>query len=170
VAGDDTDAWLHPAYAAMHRVLKPDRFCVSFCGFTQADKFLLAWKAASFRLLEQLVWHKRYPSSEGFVSRRHEHAYLLAKGNPRRPRVLLPSVLEWRYTENTLHPTQKPLLALFPLIMAYSEVGEIVLDPFAGSGSTAVAAQQLARQYIGIELEPRYARIARERLRAQRRE
>jgi DNA modification methylase len=48
--------------------------------------------------------------------------------------------------------------------MAYSAVGDIVLDPFAGSGTTAVAAQALGRRFIGIELEPVYAQVATERV------
>jgi adenine-specific DNA-methyltransferase len=164
LANDDTDSWLAPAFAQAYRVLRPDRLCVSFCGFTQAERFIAAWKAAGFRVLEHLVWRKRYPSSTGFVRRYHEQAYLLAKGNPRRPPVLLPSVLEWRYTTNALHPTQKPVGALIPLIMAFSQVGDVVLDPFAGSGSTAVAAEMLGRHYIAIELSSKYADIAEKRL------
>src|SRR5919198_5907910 len=166
VPNDDTDAWLLPAVTEMYRVLKRDRFCVSFCGFTQAERFLTAWKAAGFRVLEHLIWRKRYPSSTGFVRRYHEQAYLLAKGNPRRPHMLLPSVLEWRYTGDTLHPTQKPVGALMPLVMAFSQIGDVILDPFAGSGSVAVAAAMLGRQYIAIELNEEYARIARDRLRS----
>jgi DNA modification methylase len=164
IANDDTDAWLLPAFTESYRVLKPDRYCVSFCGFTQAKRFLTAWKAVGFRVLEHLVWRKRYPSSTGFVRRYHEQAYLLAKGTPRRPQTLLPSVLEWRYTTNTLHPTQKPVGALMPLVMAFSQIGDVILDPFAGSGSSAVAAAMLGRHYIAIELSEEYARIARERL------
>ena len=52
-----------------------------------------------------------------------------------------------------------------PLVMAFSQIGDVVLDPFAGSGSSAVAAAMLGRQYIAIELSEEYARIARERLR-----
>jgi len=48
--------------------------------------------------------------------------------------------------------------------MAFSEQGDVVLDPFAGSGTTAVAAQQLGRRYVGIELDSTYARYAEERL------
>ena len=164
IANDDSDEWLVPAFAQAYRVLKPDRYCVSFCGFTQAERFIHAWKAAGFRVLEHVVWRKRYPSFTGFVRRYHEQAYLLAKGNPRRPQVLIPSVLEWRYTTNALHPTQKPVGALMPLIMAFSQIGDVVLDPFAGSGSTAAAAAMLGRHYIAIELSAEYAKIAEQRL------
>jgi site-specific DNA-methyltransferase (adenine-specific) len=166
VPNDDTDAWLMPAFTEMYRVLKGDRFCVSFCGFTRAEHFIAVWKAAGFRVLEHLVWRKRYPSSTSFVRRYHEQAYLLAKGNPKRPHMLLPSVLEWRYTGNMLHPTQKPVGALLPLVMAFSQVGDVVLDPFAGSGSSAAAAALLGRHYIAIELNEEYARLARARLQA----
>jgi modification methylase len=62
------------------------------------------------------------------------------------------------------------VLAILPLILACSRAGDIVLDPFAGSGTTAVAAHMTGRRYIGIELDPTYARIASERLKTIRRE
>ena len=161
---DDNDRWLAPAFAEVARVLKRDRFCVSFYGWNKADRFLAAWRAAGLQPVGHLVWIKNYYSKERFVRYSHESAYLLAKGNPPQPRIGLRDVLDWRYTGDVLHPTQKPVMALLPLIMAYSQVGDIVLDPFAGSGTTAVAAQTLGRRYIGIELVPKYARIAQERL------
>jgi len=161
---DDNELWLLPAFAQIGRVLKRDRFCVSFYGWNKADRFLAAWKAAGLYPVGHLVWVKDYHSKERFVRYSHESAYLLAKGNPPKPRIALRDVLDWRYTGDTLHPTQKPVMAILPLILAYSQVGDIVLDPFAGSGTTAVAAAALGRRYIGIELEPQYARIAEERL------
>ena len=157
--------WLTPAFAQTYRVLKPDSFCVSFYSFTKADAFLAAWRKTGFDPIGHLVWVKPYASAEKFVRYYHEQAYLLAKGRPRKPRLRLPDVLDWRYTGNELHPTQKPVMAILPLIMAYSEEGDIVLDPFAGSGTTAVAAQELGRRYIGIELDPAYAQKAQERVR-----
>lgn len=61
-------------------------------------------------------------------------------------------------------------MALLPLIMAYSQIDDIVLDPFAGSGTTAIAAEALGRRYIGIEIDPEYCRIAQERLAEKQRE
>ena len=51
-----------------------------------------------------------------------------------------------------------------PLVMAFSQVGDVILDPFAGSGSIAAAAAMLGRHYIAIELDEEYAQMARERL------
>jgi site-specific DNA-methyltransferase (adenine-specific) len=79
IAGDASDAWLAPAFAEMHRVLKPDAFCVSFFDWQAADRFMACWHAAGFAVLEQLIWHKRYPSSVGFTARYHEAADLLPR-------------------------------------------------------------------------------------------
>jgi adenine-specific DNA-methyltransferase len=158
-------SWLAPAYAHIYRVLKPDSFCVSFYGFIKAEAFLSAWRQVGFDIIGHLVWIKPYASNEKFVRYYHQSAYLLAKGRPRKPRFRLPDVLEWEYTGNELHPAQMPVMAVLPLILAYTEKGDIVLDPFAGSGTTAVAAKTLGRRYIGIELDPTSAAKAQERLR-----
>jgi len=67
--------------------------------------------------------------------------------------------------ERTGHPTQKPQAILEPLIRVASAPGDVVLDPFAGSGSTLVAAKSLGRHSIGIEGEGKYFRLAQCRLR-----
>jgi adenine-specific DNA-methyltransferase len=161
---DDNDRWLLPAFTQIYRVLKPDSFCICFYGWLRAETFLQAWKGVGFRPIGHLVFIKDYSSREGFIRYHHEGAYLLAKGDPPKPDIRLSDVLDWQYTGNRLHPTQKPLLAVIPLILAFSNVGDIVLDPFAGSGTTAAAAQLLDRRYIGIELDPTYCRLAQDRL------
>jgi len=70
----------------------------------------------------------------------------------------------WSMPENTDHPTQKPEKLVARIILASSRPGDLVLDPFLGSGTSAVAAKKLARKYIGIEKELDYCCIARKRL------
>jgi modification methylase len=62
------------------------------------------------------------------------------------------------------HPTQKPEALLHRAIMAATKPGEVVLDPFFGSGTTGAVAKRLGRHFIGIERDPDYAEIARERI------
>ena len=64
----------------------------------------------------------------------------------------------------TIHPTQKPLEVMRWILERFSEEGDTILDPFAGSGTTCVAAKILGRKYIGIEISPVYAEIARKRV------
>jgi site-specific DNA-methyltransferase (adenine-specific) len=66
--------------------------------------------------------------------------------------------------ELRVHPTQKPLPLMSWIIDKYTKPNDIILDPFCGSGSTLVAAKNLGRRYIGIELELKYCEIAETRL------
>lgn len=70
----------------------------------------------------------------------------------------------WSMPENTDHPTQKPEKLIAKLILASSRPGDVVLDPFLGSGTTSVVAKKLGRQYIGIEKEETYCLLAEKRL------
>ncbi len=164
IRNDADDRWLKPAFSEAHRVLRRDCLCVSFYGWPHADKFMAAWRAAGFRIVGHLVFRKAYASSVRLLRYQHELAYLLAKGSPKQPACPIPDVIDFRYTGNRLHPTEKPVSALMPLIGAFSQEGSLVLDPFCGSGSTLVAARQLRRHFLGIELDSQYHAIASQRL------
>jgi site-specific DNA-methyltransferase (adenine-specific) len=62
------------------------------------------------------------------------------------------------------HPTQKPIELLDRIVLASTRSGDIVLDPFSGSGTTGIAACSEGRQYIGIELEEEYLKTSIKRL------
>ena len=62
----------------------------------------------------------------------------------------------WSMPENTAHPTQKPEKLIAKIILASSDEGDTVFDPFAGSGTTLTVAKKLNRRYIGIEKEKQY--------------
>ena len=74
------------------------------------------------------------------------------------------SIPFWSMPENTDHPTQKPEKLIAKIILASSQPGDYVLDPFLGSGTTSVVAKKLNRRYIGIEMDEEYACIAEKRL------
>ncbi|MGE0677203.1 DNA methyltransferase [Pseudolabrys sp.] len=152
VVNDDNDAWLKPAFAEMYRVLKPGTFCMSFYGWSAADRFIEAWREAGFRIVGHVVFRKRYASSVRYLRYQHEQAYLLAKGAVRLPDNPPGDVADWIYTGNKLHPTQKSAEMLKPFIQAFCPEGGVVFDPFCGSGSTLVAARVLGRAYFGFEL------------------
>jgi site-specific DNA-methyltransferase (adenine-specific) len=78
------------------------------------------------------------------------------------------SVPFWSMPENTDHPTQKPEKLIAKLILASSRPGDVVLDPFLGSGTTSVVARKLGRRYIGIEQGQEYAMLAEKRLQRAR--
>ncbi|GMV19071.1 MAG: hypothetical protein AMXMBFR56_72950 [Polyangiaceae bacterium] len=85
----------------------------------------------------------------------------------------LPAV--WAYAVATdrngsgerVHTTQKPLDLMLKLVELFTDVGDVVLDPFCGSGTTGVAAVRLGRRFIGIELDENYSTIARQRIDAE---
>jgi site-specific DNA-methyltransferase (adenine-specific) len=153
IQNDVNADWLKPSMAEVYRVLKQNRLMLCFYGWTKVDKFFDAWLGAGFKPVGHLVFRKSYSSKSRFLRYEHEQAYLLAKGRPPLPKQPLADVMDMPYSGNKLHPTQKPVPVLASLIRSFSLPGEIVLDAFAGSGSTCAAAALTGRRYIGIELD-----------------
>jgi DNA modification methylase len=164
IQNDDNADWLKPAFAEAYRVLKHDHFMISFYGWHRVDRFFDAWRNAGFRIVGHMVFRKQYTSKARYLQYQHEQAYLLAKGNPALPERPIRDVIDMPYSGNKLHPTQKPIPALKPLIESFTMTGDLVLDPFCGSGSTLLAAKILKRRYLGIELDANYHAAATTRL------
>lgn len=75
-----------------------------------------------------------------------------------------PIVLDRAHEGGRVHTTQKPLALMEALVRDFTDPGELVLDPFAGSGTTGVAARRLGRRFVGWELDAKYAEVARRRI------
>ncbi len=74
------------------------------------------------------------------------------------------SVPFWSMPENTDHPTQKPEKLIAKLVLASSNPGDVILDPFLGVGTTSVVAKKLGRAHVGIEVDELYCCLAEKRL------
>ena len=90
--------------------------------------------------------------------------YDMSKGALPRDVIDSPALLGHLARERVGHPDQKPIKLIDKLIRASSNEGDTVLDMFAGSGTTLVAAKRLDRRYMGIEISPKYAQMAKARL------
>jgi len=137
---DDNPDGVLPVFVPIARAMRRDSYAVCFAGWSALPQFSAAWQSAGLRIVGQFVWAKPYASRDGFAQCRHKTAYLLAKGRPAMPLKPLPSVMRWTYSGNRNHPTEKAMQVLTPLIRCFSQQGDLVCDPFNGSGSTSVAA------------------------------
>lgn len=164
IAGDDSTDWIEPVFADLWRILKPDTFCVSFYGWPQTDRFVGVWKGLGFRLVSHLAFVKNVWGLGRFTRGQHETAFLLAKGQPARHTDAISDVIEWTREANAFHPNQKPIHALYPLLLSFAPNHGLVLDPFMGSGSTLRAAKDVGLKAVGIEIEAGYCRHAKARL------
>jgi DNA modification methylase len=109
------------------------------------------------------IWEK--PDCK--TSIRYEHIHVWSRNYKRQPyKVWTVPILDYRTIKDwqEKHPTQKPVRLMRYLVEDYTKEGETVLDPFAGTGTTGVAAQQLKRHYVLIENNKDYADFATARL------
>jgi DNA modification methylase len=120
-----------------------------------------------------LTWHKSNPipaNNNNFLPDTEYCIFIRGKGTTFNQG--LPFNNYTKYTITSLekredHPTPKPLDLIKKYMKISSNEGDIILDPFLGSGTTAVAAKQLGRKYVGIEISEKYCEISRQRLRQE---
>lgn len=150
-----------------HRLLKPDSGIYMFCSWHHIDFFKQEFEK-KFQLKNVIVWNKNNHGSgdlTGAYAPKHELILFGAKGRhilkERVPDVISCARVD---VNSMVHPTEKPVDLLKIFIRNSSKEGDTVLDGFAGSGSTLLAASQLGRQYIGFELDERYVAVANKRL------
>lgn len=116
-----------------------------------------------------VIWDKRNPGMGWRYRRQHEMVMVAHRKGGRLAwpddSVKIPNIISMSKPRTDNHPNEKPVDLPATFIRAHTELGELVCDPFAGSGTTGVAAVALQRRFIGVELDPGYADIARRRIR-----
>ncbi len=131
-----------------------------------------AMDAAGFKMLRLIIWQKTNPvplnMRATYLSNSREMAISGVKiGKPTFNSKYDSGIYEYpipRHNGNRLHPTQKPLLLFEDLVCKHSNPGDLVVDPFLGSGTTGVAAVKNSRRFAGCDLDDKYARIASDRI------
>ena len=173
-----------PVLRELKRVLKPNGQIYIFCATKQISEYMtILFRDWYFRQI--LVWYRRNPCPRlsktnflfaadyimygineklslskvtfNFTTQTDMHNVIITNALQGKERLRNPD-------NKSLHPTQKPLEVLRKLIAVSSNPGDIVLDPFMGVGSTAVAAKQLGRNFLGCEINQLYVDAANLRL------
>ena len=181
-----TRAWL----GAARRLLKPEGTLWVIGSYHNIFRIGTALQDLGFWILNDIVWRKSNPMPN-FKGKRFTNAHetliwaardqrarrytfnydslkALNEGLQMRSDWLLPLCTGAERLKGDdgrkVHPTQKPEALLFRCLMAASNPGDVVLDPFFGTGTTGAVARRLGRRFIGLERDPDYAAIARKRI------
>lgn len=169
-----TDRWLNECV----RVLKDGGTIISF--FNKEDISYLGWQAKPLGVRTRTIisWHKTNPVPSFrkvnylsacefiWIGSKGDKPWTMNFGMQKDTHNFFETPNSSSYGE-TKHPTEKPLTLMNWLIKTHSNEGDTILDPFLGSGTTAKAAKSLNRNYIGIEINPEYVKIAENRLKQE---
>lgn len=151
------------------RVLKSGGSLVCFTRWDVEQTFINAMKLAGFQVKSEVIWDKvahGMGDCKAQFAPTHENIIFAVKGKfcfpGHRPRDLITA--KKINSSQMIHPTEKPVPLLASLITSVTKPGDLILDPFAGSGSTLVAAKKAGRRFIGIELDDEYFEKAQRRI------
>ena len=163
----DDDNW-PPVFAQLYRVLKRDTHAYVFCDWPTASRFSTAAGQAGFRVQTPIIWDKEWIGlGSGAWRPSHEFILWLEKGSRPGNSRARRNVLRARRPHRG-YPTEKPVAALRELIAQSSSRGELVLDPFCGSGNVGRAARELGRRALLCDVDAAFAagrlRLAIDRL------
>jgi DNA modification methylase len=154
-------------YAALFfDVLRDPGHCYVFINTLNLIAALVDFSAAGFALHNTITWDKGSATPNRWYMKRKEDILFFRKGaaftinNPGAANVMnYPPVPK----DKKQHPTEKPALLMQELVTNSSQPGELVIDPFMGSGSTGKACWRTKRRFIGIDIDERYCEIAARR-------
>jgi len=167
---EEHSEWFFRILKELHRVLKDDTAIYIFIDFRNYAR-IYQLVNAFFDIKNCIVWNKKVFGMGQCYRFQHEFIIYAHKGKPtlRLPKKNVPDVWDIGKinTQEYCHPTMKPIAVMALPIKHSSDKGGIVLDPFIGSGTTAMACKELDRNYIGIEIDEEYANFSNKRTNQQ---
>ena len=166
IENDNNLDWLEDWVLELQRLVKTDAHLYIFCSFHNIDLFETEL-SKYFKVKNILIWEKNNTGMgdlEGDYAPQYEMVLFCSNGERKLNGRRDSNIIKNKKTGNNLHPTEKPVDLIEFLIGKSSQENEIVFDPFIGSGTTARACLNLNRQFIGIEINEEYCKIAENRL------
>jgi len=155
------DNWLHE----LHRVLKDGSHCYIMCNNKNLPDFMAAISTSEFHFVKSLIWVKNNKIMSQMYMSQFEYVLFLRKGAAKRVNNCgVSDVLIFDNVKDKDHPTQKPVKLIQLLVEQSSEAGDVVFDPFMGTGSCLIACKNSGRQFVGVELDESYFSLAKNKL------
>jgi len=166
IKNDENLGWSDEFFRQCFRVLPKDSACISFCSHHSVGAFIDSAKKTGFDVKNLLVWDKMWFGMGGNWRPNFELILVLTKGRFVTHSKNKDNILRYRRIspQKSRHPTEKVIPLLEELVSEPDYNPQTILDPFMGSGTTGVACKNLNRNFIGIELDPEYFKIAQNRI------
>ncbi|MBO5080374.1 MAG: site-specific DNA-methyltransferase [Bacteroidaceae bacterium] len=150
----------------LYRVLKENTHAYVMTNFLNLEEMMMEAKKAGFLIHNLLIWEKNNVTPSRWYMKNAEYTLFIRKGKSK-PINNLGSKTVHQFDNiigSKTHPTEKPVDLMKLYVGNSSELGQVVLDPFMGTGSTGIACKELGRRFIGIEKDKSYFDVARMRL------
>lgn len=155
----------------LYRVLKDGTHCYLMCNHVNLTHFLKVIDESKFHFIKCLIWQKGNLILGTKYMNAFEYILFMSKGTNRNvndcgiPDILsVPNIKTKDIDGGNIHDSEKPVRLMEILITQSSNKGDIVLDPFAGSGSTLLACINKNRRFIGWEIDPKYHKLCEKRI------
>lgn len=155
----------------LYRVLKDGTHCYIMCNHVNLTHFLKVIDESKFHFIKCLIWQKGNLIMGTKYMNAFEYILFMSKGTNRNvndcgiPDILsVPNIKTKDIDGGNIHDSEKPVRLMEILITQSSNKGDIVLDPFAGSGSTLLACINKNRRFIGWEIDPKYHKLCEKRI------
>jgi len=148
----------------LYRVLKNGSHCYIMCNNKNLQSYINATTAAGFHFVKNLIWVKNNKIMSQMYMSQFEYVLFLRKGQAKKVNNCgVSDVLFFDNPKQKDHPTQKPVELFSMLINQSSNVGDIVLDPFMGTGAAALACIHTNRDFVGVEIDETYYQSAKQK-------
>ncbi|AUR81431.1 DNA methylase [Vibrio phage 1.005.O._10N.286.48.F2] len=166
IKNDDTLAWCDQFFSECYRVTAKVSSAFFFCNHHCVSEFIASAKKAGYEIKNLVVWDKGHFGMGGNWRPVHELVLICTKGRFVTKSNNLRTIVSEKKVHHSkaVHPTEKPVALLEHFIDEVEMNPQAILDPFMGSGTTGVAAKNLNRSFIGIELDDNYFEIAKRRI------